>query len=243
VGDQNPNQCVFGRAAFGTTRSVERALPPPLLRVVSVVIPTPTVKRNSFNCCDPPPQSSSRPLPIPIRLLPTRSHVILLKATEIFQAPQSLDARGLRQSRFALPSQFKEHAQSVIDTFFVVTCFPFLQSTLPRLALSTKRLCNILMQPASRLRSPLYPHRRNIHPTSLEKPVTLQHAPVSAFKQCCLPWHDITSVSGSLQISTRATREPLLRTNGSWHRFTFDLSDCCYIEGIAPSKSTLIVSL
>jgi len=52
---------------------------------------------------------------------------------------QDLDARGFRQSRFALPSQFKEHAQSIIETFFVVTIFPFLQGALSCLALPTKR--------------------------------------------------------------------------------------------------------
>jgi len=42
----------------------------------------------------PPLHSSSRPPPIPIRLLPTRSNVILLKATEIFQAPQKPRREG-----------------------------------------------------------------------------------------------------------------------------------------------------
>jgi len=84
----------FGRAAFGTTRSVERALPPPLLRVVSVVIPTPTVERSSFNCCYPPPHSSSKPPPILIRLHPTCLNVVLLKATEIFHASQKPRREG-----------------------------------------------------------------------------------------------------------------------------------------------------
>jgi len=115
-------------------------------------------------------------------------------------------ARCLGQSCLTLSRQFKEHAQPVIETFLVVPFFPFLEGALPRFALSAKRLCHVLVQPASRLRGPLYPHRRDIRSASLEKPIAFQHAPVRTLKQCCFPWHGITSVSGSLQISIQANR-------------------------------------
>jgi hypothetical protein len=124
---------------------------------------------------------------------------------------QGLDARGLRQSCLTLSRQFEKHAQSVIETFLVVPLFPFLEGALPRFALSAKRLCDILVQPASRLGGPLNPHRRNVRSVSLEKPIALQYASACTFKQRCLPWHGITSVSGSLQISIQANRESLIR--------------------------------
>ncbi len=137
---------------------------------------------------------------------------------------QNLGTRGLGHSRPPLSRQFEEHAQPVVETFLVVSRFPFLESALPRLALSTKRLCHILVQPASRIRSPSYPHRWNIRSTSLEKPITFQHAPVRTLKQCCFPWHGITSVSSSLQISIQANRGSIVTgtVEPSW---TFRFAD------------------
>jgi hypothetical protein len=123
-----------------------------------------------------------------------------------------LGARCLGHFCFPFSRQLEEHAQPVIETFLVVPFFPFLEGALPRFALSAKRQCHVLVQPAARLRSPLYPHRRNVSAASLEKPIAFQHAPVRTLKQCCLPWHDITSVSCSLQINIQANRESLLRT-------------------------------
>ena len=122
-----------------------------------------------------------------------------------------LGARCLGHFCFPFSRQFEKHAQSVIETFLVVTLFPFFESALPRFTLSAKRLCNILVKSASRLGGPPNPHRRNIRSASLKKPIAFQHAPISTVKQCCLPWHGITSVSGSLQISIQVNRGPLLR--------------------------------
>lgn len=123
-----------------------------------------------------------------------------------------LGARCLGHFRFPFSRQFEEHAQTVIETFLVVALFPFLEGALPQFALSAKRLCDILVQPASRLGGPLNPHRRDIRSASLEKPIAFQYAPVRTLKQCCLPWHGITSMSGSLQISIQPNRESLIRT-------------------------------
>lgn len=100
-----------------------------------------------------------------------------------------LGARCLGHFRFPFSRQFEEHAQTVIETFLVVACFPFPEDALPRLALSAKRLCHVLVQPASRLRGPLYPHRRDIRSASLEQPIAFQDTPACTVKQGCFSCH------------------------------------------------------
>jgi hypothetical protein len=113
---------------------------------------------------------------------------------------QSLGARRLGQSCLTLSCQFEEHAQTVIETFLVVALFPFLESALPRLALSAKRLCYALVKPASRLGGPLNPHRRDIRPASLEKPIAFQDASISTLKQCCFSRHVRSPLCGRCDI-------------------------------------------
>jgi hypothetical protein len=108
----------------------------------------------------------------------------------------NLGARRLGQSRLTLSRQFEEHAQTVIETFLVVTLFPFLEGVLPRFTLSAKRLRNILVKPAARLGGPLNPHRRNVRSASLEKPIAFQDTPISTVKQCCFSCHARSPLCG-----------------------------------------------